>query len=326
MAHIHISVCICTYKRPQLLYKLLDNLQNQITEDLFSYSAIIVDNDENKSARDVVTSWQCHSSFRISYYCEPERNIAIARNRAVANADGAFIAFSDDDEFPQATWLLSLYKAIARFQADGVLGPVRPYYPEGTPAWLIKSKLCERSEYKTGTRLHWSQTRTGNVLLSRQLFDESEYWFRSEYGRTGGEDTIFFKEQCEKGKLFVWCNEASVYEVVPAIRWEKRFYLKKSLRIGCGVGDNLRKGNGEFSHPASRNQRYYKIFLNTYKTLWRGFSILARSMLWLAAMTLFLPFAFVLGQHIHMRCLEKLSYNSGVVAGFLGIVFLRYRD
>ena len=56
--HDHISVCICTYKRPQMLSELLSKLQNQVTSNQFTYSAVIVDNDTNQSAREIVKVWQ----------------------------------------------------------------------------------------------------------------------------------------------------------------------------------------------------------------------------------------------------------------------------
>ena len=50
----HISVCICTYKRPKLLVRLLRKLQKQQTANLFTYSIVIVDNDFNQSAKEAV--------------------------------------------------------------------------------------------------------------------------------------------------------------------------------------------------------------------------------------------------------------------------------
>lgn len=54
----HISVCICTYKRPKLLARLLSELQNKIAEQLFTYSIVVVDNDCNQSAKATVSSIQ----------------------------------------------------------------------------------------------------------------------------------------------------------------------------------------------------------------------------------------------------------------------------
>ena len=114
----HITVCICTYKRPKLLERLLNELQNQTTDDLFIYSIVVVDNHHNQAAKNTVAASKKKSSIAIEYHHEPEQNIALARNRAVKNAKGNFIAFIDDDEFPVNNWLIHLYKTYNRVVAQ----------------------------------------------------------------------------------------------------------------------------------------------------------------------------------------------------------------
>ena len=46
----HISVCVCTYKRLDYLKRLLRELDGQDTNDLFTYSLVVVDNDPLASA------------------------------------------------------------------------------------------------------------------------------------------------------------------------------------------------------------------------------------------------------------------------------------
>jgi len=86
-------------------------LEGQKTESLFDYSNVIADNDRSESARQTVESCTRQLKISISYYVEPEQNIAHARNKAVENAKGDFIGFIDDDEFPIEQWLLNHYKA-----------------------------------------------------------------------------------------------------------------------------------------------------------------------------------------------------------------------
>src|SRR6266540_2958417 len=107
----HISVCICTFKRPELLKRLLEKLAAQRTDGLFSYSVVVVDNDRCQSAQQVVQAFRKGSDLDVHYHTEPEQNIALARNRAVENATGDFVAFIDDDEFPETDWLLTLFSA-----------------------------------------------------------------------------------------------------------------------------------------------------------------------------------------------------------------------
>src|SRR3990167_6957694 len=97
----HICVCICTYKRPELLERLLLSLQNQETKELFNYSIVVVDNDQEQSAQEVLENIQKNNTINIKYLHEPQKNIAMARNKAVTHAHGEFIALSDDDEFPK---------------------------------------------------------------------------------------------------------------------------------------------------------------------------------------------------------------------------------
>src|SRR5262245_23641049 len=122
----HISVCICTYKRLALLRRTLDALREQDTEGLFTYSIVVADNDRLESARQMVTSFAGSTSLAVTYCVEPEQNIALVRNQALALASGEFVALIDDDEFPNRDWLLQAFKACNQPGVDGVLGPVRP--------------------------------------------------------------------------------------------------------------------------------------------------------------------------------------------------------
>src|SRR5215831_20404674 len=93
MSKHHISVCICTYKRPELLRRLLLKLEKLETNDLFNYSIVITDNDNTESARETVGSFASRSKIPVEYHVEPEQNIALARNLAVKHATGDFVAF-----------------------------------------------------------------------------------------------------------------------------------------------------------------------------------------------------------------------------------------
>jgi len=101
----HITVCVCTYKRPALLARLLDALATQATDGAFSYSLVVADNDEQASAAEIVAAFEASSGIETAYVVESRRNIALARNAAVALATGEYVATIDDDEFPGERWL-----------------------------------------------------------------------------------------------------------------------------------------------------------------------------------------------------------------------------
>jgi glycosyltransferase involved in cell wall biosynthesis len=290
----HITICICTYKRPEMLRRLLSKLEDQETENLFECSVVIVDNDKDGSARSTVESFSCQSRLAIQYDIEPEQNIAVARNRAIGHAKCDYVALIDDDEFPNNNWLLNLYKAIIRYEADGILGPVLPYFEQEPPEWIIKGRFFDRAIHPTGHILEWKNTRTGNALLKKNMFKEQEIWFNPVFC-SGGEDRDFFRRKIEEGHIVVWCNEAPVYETIPQMRWRRKVLLKRALIRG-------------------------KMALKSIDS--KPLSVL-KSMAAICIYTGALPLLFFLGHHIFMKYLIKEFDHLGKLFAFLGIEWVR---
>lgn len=294
----HISVCICTYKRGELLRQLLERLRDQRTDGLFSYSVVVSDNDYLQSAKEIVSQYKITSSISSVLYCvEPMQNIALARNKALEHAKGNFIAFIDDDEFPSKEWLWNLFTTCSVYGAAGVLGPVRPHFLHQPPRWLVKSKLCERATYHTGHVTDWRQSRTGNVLFKKEILCGFNEAFRPQFA-TGGEDVDFFERMTKNGCVFVWCNEADVYEVVPQARCTRMYFLRRAL---------LRGRNS--LHREGR----------------RMFSI-GKSLIAISIYGLGLPILLVLGHHHFMKYLIKLCDHAGKILAIIGLNPVKVRQ
>jgi succinoglycan biosynthesis protein ExoM len=242
-----ISVCVCTFKRPAFLEALLNGLLEQKTDGKFTFSIIVVDNDGQESGRETVERIQQRNPGVIEYFVEREQNIALARNRTVAHATGDLIAFIDDDEIPPEEWLLTMYSALNKYGADGVLGPVGTRFVIKPPDWVIKSGIFDRPNgpgRQSGLILQWDQTGTGNVLLRRRVLEGVVGPFRQQFG-SGGEDLDFFRRAIELGRVFVWCDDATVYETVPAERTRISFQLKRALLRGkASLSHQSRTGPG----------------------------------------------------------------------------------
>jgi succinoglycan biosynthesis protein ExoM len=285
----HISVCICTYKRPDFLKRLLTELGRQDTGGLFTYSIVVADNDHLESAKPVVSDFVAASTIPVAYCVEPRQNIALTRNKAVENADGDFVAFIDDDEFPTPTWLLTLFNACNEYGTDGVLGPVKRYFDEPPPKWILRGDFYERATYPTGFVIDWQKGRTGNVLLKRSIFPTDELPFNAEF--RNGEDQEFFRRMIERGHKFIWCDEAVAYEVVPPIRWKRSFMLRRALLNGSKQPKNA-------------------VF---------GMRDVLKSVIAVFAYTVALPFALVLGHHRFMDLLVRLFDHMGKLLAFVGL-------
>jgi glycosyltransferase involved in cell wall biosynthesis len=285
----HITVCVCTFKRAELLTRLLEAINTQKTNGLFTFSAVVADNDAGRSAEAVVTKFSSTLQTPLTYCVEPRQNIALVRNRALEYADGEYIAFIDDDEIPEPTWLLCLFTACSGSAAAGVLGPVKPYFQADPPRWVLKGRFFERPNYKSGYQLSWAECRTGNVLFRRSLLDGIDTPFRAEFD-TAGEDMDFYRRMIDRGHVFVWCREAVVHELVPPARCRRSFLLKRALLRGS----NFPK------HPASRLKNVLK------------------SMIAVPSYTLALPILAVCGHHLFVRYLVKLCDHASRLLAFAG--------
>ncbi len=278
----HITVCICTYKRADMLRRLLEKLAGLVTEDAFTYSAVVADNDAARSAEPVVREVAARVAYELIYCSEPTKNIALVRNKTLEHARGEFIAFIDDDEFPVERWLIELLRTCERQKVGGVLGPVRPFFDTTPPSWLVKGKFCERPEHPTGTVMEGGKCRTGNVLFRRSLIAGEAEPFRREFG-TGGEDVDFFLRMNARGHVFAWCNEAPAYESVPPSRWTRRYLINRALL----------RGRNNLKLKGTRTR------------------LVLQSCVAVPLYSLVLPFTLLGGQHVFMRYAIRFCDHAG---------------
>jgi succinoglycan biosynthesis protein ExoM len=296
---MHISVCVCSYRRPALLQRTLSGLRLQKTHSRFDYSVVVCDNDPAESARPVANSF-AGTNPEVIYCAEPRRGIAHARNKAVESARGDYIAFIDDDEVPEQHWLRRLYETLIAEKVDAVLGPVRPLFDSPPPAWIVKGRLCERPEHPTGYLMPWTECRTGNVLFRKDIAHGVEPLFVPEF--VTGSDVHFFMRMAGKGRTFAWCNEAVVHEVVSPNRWRRSFMLKRALLRGS---HQMKKGDVPIAARVAA---------------------VGRSVVAVPAYTLLLPFLQLAGHHHFMKYMIKWCDHVGRLLAVLRIELVTERE
>ncbi|MFE2038552.1 glycosyltransferase family 2 protein [Streptomyces scopuliridis] len=110
------TVIVGTRERAGQLARALDSL---LAQDHPDFRVLVVDNAPVTSAtRDLVAS---RYAGRVDYVHEPRPGLALAHNRGLAAADGAVVAFTDDDVIADPHWLTALSTP---FAADPGLGCV----------------------------------------------------------------------------------------------------------------------------------------------------------------------------------------------------------
>jgi glycosyltransferase involved in cell wall biosynthesis len=232
---IHVAVIVITYRRRGGLVKLLNALQEQRFPDperRVRLTVIVVDNDAAGSAAAGVEPFRSSKTLAVRYVVEPTQGIPLARNAGISALpdDAVFFCFIDDDEWPGATWVDELLKTQRATAADCILGAVIPVYPEGAPAWLIKSRLFESWRFADQAPL--KAAASNNVLISTAFIRRTGHRFDERMRMTGGSDYLFFRQAVALGMRIVWSAGAAVYEDVPASRLTLRWIVQRQYRLG----------------------------------------------------------------------------------------------
>lgn len=98
------TVAVCTRERPADLRRALAALERLDPRPL---EILVIDNAPRSSdTRDLVAGFT-----GVRYVCEPRRGLDCARNRALREARGDIVAFTDDDAAPEPAWLAALVRA-----------------------------------------------------------------------------------------------------------------------------------------------------------------------------------------------------------------------
>lgn len=293
-SRLQIDICIATYKRPALLGPLLHSLALQRLESGITARIIVVDNDREGSARHVVEQFSKSAPFEVFYDVEPEQGISFARNRTLRHVRADYFAFIDDDETVPADWLQIMFKALLRYDADVVFGPVVRILPPDAPKWAKNHPCFLRTNRATGSVMKHGAT--GNVLVRTKALGTPRQEFDVAYALTGGEDTEYFYRLYLAGKKLVWCDEAAVKEHVPANRVTMRWVCRRAFRGG---------------------QCFYRTFVRRYsagrKCIW-----LITKPLQLVGGVLALPLVRVFSLEMYARLALRVCSALGQLIGVLG--------
>jgi len=224
-----ISVCVCTYKRPQLKV-CLDSIAQQNLPDNVIIRVVVVDNCPELSAKKIVETFTQSYSLDVVYLPLPAKNLSRIRNRCVSAATGEFIALIDDDEIASKNWIKHLVECANNCKADVVIGPVLNQYSETCPAWLAEADLMARLSPSTGKVIKTGHA--GNALIRRSMLEKSAVIFDERLGISGGEDTDFFYRLYKSGAKIIGCFEAVAFEIIDPARENWDYLLMENKRIG----------------------------------------------------------------------------------------------
>jgi glycosyltransferase involved in cell wall biosynthesis len=232
-----VSVILCTYNREQWIGDAIQSLLDLRTDDGVNYEIIVVDNASTDNTPAVIAEIALTAERPVRYVRETRQGPSAARNRGIAEANGEWLAFIDDDERADPDWLLELLAMTAKKGARVSGGAVRLISTE--PGAQVLSPMLGRVLNPAGSRTKECRygpryaLQSGNQLLHRSVFEEAGVY--EESWTEGGEDTELFTRLHGAG-IEAWYNpKAIVLHLVPPYRTSAGYIQWLSLRQGWSL-------------------------------------------------------------------------------------------
>lgn len=187
-----ISVVICTHNRAELLSNALRSVCEQsIGAD--QYEVIVVDNNSSDQTREVTESF-VKAYPNVRYCLETQVGLSHARNRGWQEAQGEYVAYTDDDCEVPPEWLAVAQEVIGERSPEVFGGPYRAFYLSQKPLWY-KDSYGSMDFGPTARYLSGGEALAGNNMFFRKQTLVGSGGFDTRLGMTG--DRVGYGEDVE---------------------------------------------------------------------------------------------------------------------------------
>jgi glucosyl-dolichyl phosphate glucuronosyltransferase len=189
------TVLIATYNRASLLDETLTSLAAMRVSPSLRWDAIVIDNNSTDETHAVVNRHSAGFPVRLQYLFEGAQGRSSALNAGIARAEGAVLAFTDDDVQVADGWLDAA--AAPLMGGDESIaysgGPVRPIWGMAPPPWLdlTRGDLWGTIAIQDHGKEPFIYEERRKVPLGANMAARGELFrktggFRADLGRTGG--------------------------------------------------------------------------------------------------------------------------------------------
>lgn len=256
---IKLTVAICTWNRAELLSQTLGELARAIPPDC-SWEVVVVNNKCTDSTDKVISHFQDSLPLRRVY--EGEAGLSNARNAALDNARGEYIAWTDDDVLVSRNWLAAYCTAFTNWPQAAIFGgPIFPWFDGQPPNWLasvieqVGSAYAVRDLGNEPIALELPGTLPYGANYVVRAREQRMHRYDAALGRKGkggalGEETAVLTAIMKKGGIGRWIPEATVRHFIPRDRQNLR-YLRAYYAL-CGYTQALaepRQGTALLGRP-----------------------------------------------------------------------------
>jgi glycosyltransferase involved in cell wall biosynthesis len=233
-----ITVAICTWNRARLLDRTLTGFRKLHVPPGIEWELLVVNNNCTDETDGVIDRHAGALPLRRLLELEPGHSMA--RNRAIAEASGDLIAWTDDDVIVDGGWLAAYAKAATDWPDAAYFGgPIDPHFEVEPPAWIAHNFEQLANAYAVlhlegGTRPLGPREHVFGANMAFRASAMPRLAFDSRLGyrgsdKTGGDETDLHSRLRAAGRYGVWVDSARVEHLIPADRLTLH-YLRECYR------------------------------------------------------------------------------------------------
>ena len=238
-----LSVAVATRDRPAELARCLDAL---LAGEVLPDQITVVDQGRDSRTREVVEQRRA-GPVPITYVLQPPRGLSASRNAAVAHAEAATIAFTDDDCVPHRSWVRRLHEAFSSSDPpDIVTGRVLALGPDRPGAHAVSLRTAVAPAEYHGRTVPWRVGTGANIAASSEWIHRvggfDERLGAGSHGRAA-EDADLIYRLLVMGARVRYEPEAIVYH--ERLSNARRLATRSGYGYGVGAlcGMHLRRGD-----------------------------------------------------------------------------------
>ncbi len=235
-----ISVAICTYNRVDRLVLALEALTLQ-SLSCESFEVLVVDNRSTDTTKEACINYQTKLP-NLRYIYESVQGLSKARNTALQQAQGEYIAYLDDDAIPAPGWIESILTTFQTVQPQPVCvgGPIYPLWEIPKPDWLHPYLENLYTVMNCGDEPQWFRPQRfpygANIAYKRAVL-EKVGGFNEDLGRRGNlllsnEERLLNLLLEKQGGQFYYQPQAPVQHWVPKERIQPAWLVSRSYWQG----------------------------------------------------------------------------------------------
>jgi len=241
-----ISIGVCTWNRCDLLGGGLDAMTRLALPRDVDWELLVVNNNSTDATDEVLRSFSGRLPLRILFEAAPGKSHAL--NRAVREATGDYIVWTDDDTRVDAEWLAAYCRAFNRWPDATVFGGrIDPWFEGSPPDWL--RLVIDRISTVYGVSNYGPEPLPlsdevipfgANMAVRRDV--QLKYSYDPTFGpRPGvpmrGEETTLVRQMLLDGHTGWWIPDATVQHLIPVSLQQVR-YLRQYF-FGAGLHEGL---------------------------------------------------------------------------------------